>query len=74
VPGPGFLSEDTMLGLWCAVTRRKVYHPIPTPIDHDTSIPSTYGNDEHHYRKPLVTWRDAPAGARLDDSNWWMAA
>jgi hypothetical protein len=70
IPGPRFLSEDTMLGLWCAVTGRKIYHPIPTPIDHDTSIASTYGNDEHHYRRPGVTWEHVGTQP-IEMAEWW---
>lgn len=55
---PG-LTEDTMIGLWCMTTGRRIVHPVPTIIDHDTSIPSTYGNDDHTHRKPYVTWKDA---------------
>jgi hypothetical protein len=73
-PGPRFLSEDTMLGLWCAITGRKVFHPIPTIVDHDTTIQSTYGNDAHVHRRPLVTWRDAGKYGPwdLEESDFWM--
>lgn len=50
------VSEDTLVGLWCLSTGRKIFHPVPTIIDHDTSLPSTYGNDTHGSRRPLVTW------------------
>lgn len=56
----GTLHEDTMIGLWCATTGRRIYHPVPTLIDHDTSIASTYGNDDHTNRRPHVTWKDGP--------------
>ncbi len=58
-----FLPEDTLIGLWCAVGNRKVFHPIPTIVDHDTSIESTYGNDSHANRRSLVRWdTELPAG------------
>lgn len=50
------ITEDTLVGLWAAVTGRNVYHPIPTIVDHDTSIPSTYGNDNHANRHSRVRW------------------
>lgn len=50
------VNEDTLLGLWCLVTGRKVWHPIPTPLDHDVSLPSVFGNDKHPLRRPLVRW------------------
>lgn len=52
----GGLTEDTMLAVWCMVTGRRIFSPLPTLIDHDTSIASTYGNDEHANRRPLVRW------------------
>ena len=54
------VSEDTLLGVWCMVTDHGVWHPVPTIVDHDVDLPSTYGNDAHGHRKPLVTWQDRP--------------
>jgi hypothetical protein len=50
------ITEDTMLGLYAMHTGRGVWHPVPTIIDHDTELPSTYDNDAHMFRRPLVTW------------------
>lgn len=47
------LNEDQLLGLWCFVTGRKVWHPTPTIIDHDVDMASTYGNDGHTHRRPV---------------------
>lgn len=47
-------GEDTLLGLWCAATDRTVLMPVPSLIDHDTSLESTYGNESHGRRRPLV--------------------
>lgn len=56
-------NEDALISHWVATLGYDIFHPIPTIIDHDISIPSTYGNDAHHewsmYRRPTVTWRDA---------------
>jgi hypothetical protein len=49
------ITEDTLIDVYCLVTGRKVWHPIPTIIDHDVSIPSTYGNDGHALRRPEVS-------------------
>lgn len=57
--GPPSLTEDTMIGVWALATGRRVWHPIPAIVDHDTSLESTYGNDEHEHRRPQVTWADA---------------
>lgn len=45
-----------MIGLWCATTGRKVYHPLPTIVDHDVNLVSTYGNDNHENRRSTVRW------------------
>lgn len=63
----GQLHEDTMIGLWCAVTGRRIYHPIPTLIDHDLTLDSTYGNDAHANRRPHVTWKDGAANGHAWD-------
>jgi hypothetical protein len=65
------MSEDTLIDVFCMSTGRKVWHPVPTIIDHDTEIASTYGNDKHTNRRPLVTtvrgagWEQCLVG-RLD--------
>jgi len=73
---PGALervSEDTLVALWCLVTGRRIWHPIPTLIDHDTGIASTYGNDSHPNRRPEVTWRaHAGPATDLEDVSFWI--
>jgi hypothetical protein len=60
-------NEDQLIGIWTAATRRRVWHPVPTIIDHDTEISSTYGNDAHTHRRPVVTTvRGADWYARWD--------
>lgn len=53
------ITEDTLIDVWCVATGRKVWHPIPTIIDHLVELDSSYGNDAHRYRRPSVTWEDA---------------
>ena len=50
------IGEDSLLGLWCTVTGRRIWNPLPTIIDHDTELPSTYGHENHAHRRPLVRW------------------
>lgn len=51
------INEDTLLGVWHLITGRNVLHPVPTPIDHDVELASTYpGNEAHANRRPLVRW------------------
>ena len=64
------VTEDTLLCVFGVVTGRRFLHPTPTIIDHDTSIASTYGNDAHGHRRPVVTWRDRMPGL---DAEWWRA-
>jgi hypothetical protein len=46
------LNEDQLIGLFCFVTGRRIWHPVPTLIDHDIDLASTYGNDAHSHRRP----------------------
>jgi hypothetical protein len=68
----GFLAmnEDEQIGEWCRRIQIPVWHPVPTLVDHDTSIPSTYQNDRHTHKRPPVTWRDYTE-ASLSDPSWW---
>jgi hypothetical protein len=52
------ISEDTLLCTYALAEGYRIWHPVPTIIDHDTEIASTYGNDHHSHRRPTVTWRD----------------
>lgn len=63
-------NEDSMLNEWLIESGRTVWHPVPTIVDHDTSIESTYANDHHVHRRPLVTWRDVQAD--LTQPDYWL--
>jgi hypothetical protein len=69
------ISEDTLIGVWALATGRRIWHPVPTIIDHDLSIASTYGNDAHTMRRPSVTWRDGDilgwSDEQLEDVAFW---
>lgn len=69
---PG-INEDDLIGRFCVLTQRPVYHPIPTIIDHDTDVASTYKNDAHLYRKPTVTWRDYMP-KEIESVSFWKVA
>ena len=72
VPPKGLpaLTEDTMMALFAMATSRRIYHPIPAPVDHDTSMASVWGNDDHQNRRPRVSWRDADRFADCDGPAW----
>lgn len=51
-------SEDSLIDAWALDASEPILHPVPSIVDHDLAIASTYGNDRHTERRPLVTWRD----------------
>lgn len=51
-------SEDSLIDAWALDASEPILHPVPTIVDHDVALASTYGNDRHTERRPLVTWRD----------------
>lgn len=55
------MSEDTLLSVFGLCKNRKFYHPVPSPIRHDTSVKSTYANDTNPLRETF-SWRDGRAG------------
>lgn len=55
------LDEDMLIALYCMTGGYRIWHPIPTIIDHDTSLASNYGHENHVCRRPSVTWKDVPA-------------
>jgi hypothetical protein len=69
------IDEDTMIGVFALATRRRIWHPVPTLIDHDTSVASTYGHDNHKNRRPSVLWTDGDVCgwelADLEEESWW---
>lgn len=81
-PGPdgrlkSGLNEDTQLGLFLAATGRKIWHPLPSLVDHDVEVPSTYGNGGFAFNKSSFGWKDwsslhgLPIEA-LRDRAFWM--
>src|SRR6516162_10600551 len=64
------ITEDTLLAMWCACTGRKIVHPIPALVTHDTGLKSAYGNDRHDNRiSPTFSltkeWRYKGGGPHL---------
>ena len=59
------LNEDQLIGLYAHVAGRDIWHPVPTIIDHDVDIVSTYGNDHHTHRRPV---KSAVRGDALPES------
>lgn len=65
-------NEDTLVNRWAAEHAQiDIWHPVPTIIDHDTSVPSTYpGNESHSHRRPTVTWQCVPAEMLAATAYW----
>jgi hypothetical protein len=57
------LSEDQILNLWAMVHGCLIWHTVPALVEHDTSVPSCYGNTQ---------CRSATVGPRAGmlDVNW----
>jgi hypothetical protein len=64
------MNEDQLLNEFVCATGKTTWHPVPTIVDHDVSIESTYGNDDHTHRRATVTWR-AYSEADLEDPLFW---
>jgi hypothetical protein len=52
------VSEDIQVNLWHIDQGRRIWHPLPTILDHELAQGSTYGNDGHLYRRTQVSWED----------------
>lgn len=63
-------TEDSLLNHFVNVSGRATWHPVPTIVDHDTTIESSYGNDKHVHRRPWISWRDFSEGSLTDPSFW----
>jgi hypothetical protein len=66
------LDEDMLIGIFCLTTGTRIWHPVPTIIDHDTDLASNYGHENHSHRRPSVTWSDPiVAGQNMSAPGFW---
>lgn len=68
------ITEDTLLCVWMMACNVTCWHPLPTIIDHDVDLASTYGNDAHSNRRAPVRWDTGGAQwvpEELEDTEWW---
>lgn len=56
------LSEDQLINLYVMFRRALVWHTVPALVDHDTTVPSLFGNTQ--IRRPEV--RPKPGMAAID--------
>ena len=54
------LAEDSHINIWAISTGRRILHPLPTVLDHDTSVGST--NQAQTCGSPRVLWSDGDVG------------
>lgn len=47
-------NEDNIANEWAWSRQRPFWYLLPSPVTHDTSVPSTLGYDAHPYRVPVV--------------------
>lgn len=73
------VNEDNLIMHWAWSEQRPVWHCIPALVQHDVSVPSTLGYDEHPGRQTNVPW-DAPVcddflfGGGLTHSDAWYVS
>ncbi len=69
------LNEDTLLGLGAAALGEKIWNPLPALVDHDTSMPSNYGNAHGRFNRASFTWKNwQDQGNKIEklyDPEWW---
>ena len=63
-------NEDDLVNVWATETGVDIWHPIPTIIDHDTDVPSTYGHEGHKNRRPTVLWHEYESAAMATAQFW----
>jgi len=63
-------NEDQLLNSFVVDTGRVTIHPVPTLVDHDVSVESTYGNDDHTHRRATVTWHGFDS-LQLESTLFW---
>lgn len=52
------IDSDVLLGLFCLKHDIKVYHPMPTIVDHDLTIPTCFpGNEATRGRSTVCNWK-----------------
>lgn len=63
--------EDQFTARFCVETGRDTWHPLPSLVEHDTSVPSTWGADDSMHRRAIVSFRnfDTKDMVRPD---WWQ--
>ena len=64
-------SEDSFLALFAVETGRDVLHPMPSLVEHDLSVSSTWSADNHGNRKAIISFRDY-SNAEMQRADFWQ--
>jgi hypothetical protein len=63
-------NEDGMVMQWLWQEQTPAYQCIPALAQHDTTVPSTLGYDDHKLRTTKVAWTEFPDIDLLDEAGW----
>lgn len=61
------VNEDNLVMHFAWHEQKPIWHTIPALVDHDVSVPSTLGYDNHPMRRTNVPWHALPS---LDLTTW----
>lgn len=54
------MNEDAIANAWAWSEQRPFWYLLPSPLTHDTSVPSTLGYDAHPHRVPVLLGPERP--------------
>lgn len=60
------MNEDEVLSHFAWSKQQPFWHCLPALVDHDVSVPSTLGFDNHPMRRADLLWEEIPFGQLLD--------
>ena len=63
------VNEDNVASQWMWDQQRPAWLPLPSPLKHDASVPSTIGYDAHEHRTTLCPWDRFPVDM-TDPATW----
>ena len=66
------VNEDNLAMHWAWHEQRPIWHCIPALVQHDVSVPSTLGYDEHPGRQTNVPWDKCPEHVALSARPLWV--
>lgn len=61
-------SDDNSINEWVSETGRDTWHPLPSPVDHDTSLASTWLPEPDTTNRSSWSWNNE---GRMPPPNWW---